>query len=193
MATKVKTSVLSKKLNTSLPFLAHGSPAYKVADTLHPRLARFFARYPPPAILPASAQPPSSAEPPSKYVLANGEPNPFKCSKHPVTGNWHDPKFSLRRQADLVKLARKQGVEELLPHTVKGTLERIRRREEGGLRVKGTGVGQRVKGKESERTLKGRYVIFFLLGWVWRNMEIFSRCIRSRHKHWILGNVATGV
>jgi large subunit ribosomal protein L25 len=57
-----------------------------------------------------------------------------------------------------VKLARQYGVEELLPHTVKGTEERLRRRAENGLRVKGTGVGQRVKGKESERTLKGRYV-----------------------------------
>jgi hypothetical protein len=58
-----------------------------------------------------------------------------------------------------VKLARQYGVEELLPHTVKGTEERLRRRAENGLRVKGTGVGQRVKGKESERTLKGRYVL----------------------------------
>jgi hypothetical protein len=74
---------------------------------------------------------------------------------------WHDPAYSLRRQADLVKLARRHGVEELLPFTVKGTMERIRRREDGGLRVKGTGVGMRVKGKESERTLKGRYVHFF--------------------------------
>jgi hypothetical protein len=57
-----------------------------------------------------------------------------------------------------VKLARQHGVEDLLPHTVKGTEERLRRRMENGLRVKGTGIGQRVKGKESERTLKGRYV-----------------------------------
>jgi large subunit ribosomal protein L25 len=64
--------------------------------------------------------------------------------------------FSLRRQADLVKLARKYGVEELLPYTVKGTEVRLQRRIENGLRVKGTGVGQRVKGKELERTLKGR-------------------------------------
>jgi len=47
-------------------------------------------------------------------------------------------------------------VEELLPFTVKGTQERLRKREENGLRVKGTGVGQKVKGKEWERTLKGR-------------------------------------
>jgi large subunit ribosomal protein L25 len=57
-----------------------------------------------------------------------------------------------------VKLARQHGVEELLPHSVKSTTEKLRRREQNGLRVKGTGVGQKVKGKEWERTLKGRYV-----------------------------------
>jgi large subunit ribosomal protein L25 len=61
-----------------------------------------------------------------------------------------------------VKLARQHGVEELLPFTVKGTAERVRRRVENGLRVKGTGIGQRVKGKESERTLKARYVLEIL-------------------------------
>lgn len=64
--------------------------------------------------------------------------------------------YSLRQQADLVKLARQHGVEELLPFTIKGTQERLRRRQEGGLRVKGTGVGQRVKGKMWERALKGK-------------------------------------
>ncbi len=67
-----------------------------------------------------------------------------------------------------MKLARNYGVEELLPHTVKGTQERLRRRMENGLRVKGTGIGQKVKGKESERTLKGRYVLEHLLSG-WRN------------------------
>ncbi len=62
-----------------------------------------------------------------------------------------------------MKLARRHGVEELLPYTVKGTQERLRRRAENGLRVKGTGVGQRVKGKESERTMKGRYVLAIVL------------------------------
>ena len=125
-----------------------------LARSLHPRLLRFFERYPPQAILPTA-----SAEAPPAI------PNPFKCQKHPVTGKRHDPVFSLRRQAEIVKLARKAGVEELLPHTVKGTEERMRRRAENGLRVKGTGIGQRVKGKESERTLKGRYVFHWLAHW----------------------------
>lgn len=53
-------------------------------------------------------------------------------------------------------MARANGVEELLPYTTKGTEERIQRRVEHGLRVKGTGVGQKVKGKLWERTMKGR-------------------------------------
>jgi len=82
-----------------------------------------------------------------------------------------------------VKLARAEGVEELLPFTVKGTAERIRKREEGGLRVKGTGVGMRVKGKESERTLKGRYVCFFLGWWGinWRLRGIWTEMIGYGH------------
>ena len=55
-----------------------------------------------------------------------------------------------------MKLARANGVEELLPHTVKGTQERIAKRQEQGLRVRGTGVGQKVKGKLWERTMRGR-------------------------------------
>ena len=54
-------------------------------------------------------------------------------------------------------------MEELLPWSIKGTEERLLRRVEKGLRVKGTGVGQRVKGKEAERTMKGRYVCSLVL------------------------------
>ncbi|KAL2040115.1 hypothetical protein N7G274_007018 [Stereocaulon virgatum] len=143
----------------------------KLAQSLPPRLLRFFARYPPPAaafinrasssvttsLNTSSADPNASQEensvpdtPPLPY------PNPFQSHKHPASGKWHDPVYSLRRQADLVKLARANGVEELLPYTVKGTEERIARRREQGLRVKGTGVGQRPKGKLWERTMKGR-------------------------------------
>jgi hypothetical protein len=130
-----------------------------LARSLPPRLLKFFARYPPPAIIPAASTTsdnPNSATPTPN--ASEAAPSPFKPHKFAITGKWHDPKFSLRRQAELVKLARQYGVEELLPHTVKGTAEKLRRREQNGLRVKGTGVGQRVKGKEWERTLKGRYV-----------------------------------
>ncbi|MCJ1301866.1 hypothetical protein MMC08_004667 [Hypocenomyce scalaris] len=153
-------------------------PQYvKLAQTLPPKLLRFFARYPPPVISHSTLLPNSSGHPSTTPALnisssgpnasheesasnsapaASESPNPFQCQKHPITGNRHDPVYSLRRQADLVKMARANGLEELLPFTVKGTEERIRKREELGLRVKGTGVGQKVKGKEWERTMKGR-------------------------------------
>ena len=130
--------------------MASTSRYVELAKALPPRLTRFFARYPPAAILPAEK-------------AAESIPNPFQCQKHPVTGKWHDPVFSLRRQADLVKLAQRHGVEDLMPFSVKSPAERLRRREENGLRVKGTGVGQRVKGKESERQMKAKYVLKYAL------------------------------
>ncbi|KAL8884369.1 MAG: hypothetical protein Q9192_006866 [Flavoplaca navasiana] len=53
-------------------------------------------------------------------------------------------------------MAKANGVEELLPYTIKGSDEGRRRREAHGLRIKGTGIGQRVKGKAWERTMKSR-------------------------------------
>lgn len=55
-----------------------------------------------------------------------------------------------------MKLARTHGVEELLPFTVKGTNYRIQKRAEQGLRVKGTGVMQKVKGHKWERMMRGK-------------------------------------
>ncbi|KAI1168773.1 hypothetical protein F5B18DRAFT_646552 [Nemania serpens] len=117
----------------------------ELAKQLHPRLQRFLAKYPPDKILPTSTR--------TNTIKDGATPNPFLPHKHPVTGKWHDPEFSLRRQAELVKLAREGGVEELLPFTSKGTEERIRHRVEHGLRVRGTGVGQSVKGHLHERML----------------------------------------
>lgn len=143
----------------------------KLAQSLPPRLLRFFARYPPASFInsaPASTISTSLNTSPSdpnasqeETTVSDSPPslpyrNPFQSQKHPATGKWHDPVFSLRRQADLVKMARANGVEDLLPYTVKGTEERLIRRQEQGLRVKGTGVGQKVKGKLWERTQKGR-------------------------------------
>jgi large subunit ribosomal protein L25 len=127
-----------------------------LARSLPPRLTRFLARYPSPALLQASNQSSTSETPAPVANDPESTPSPFKPHKFEATGRWHDPKFSLRRQAELVKLARQHGVEELLPHSIKGSIEKQLKREEHGLRVKGTGVGQKVKGKEWERTLKGR-------------------------------------
>ncbi|KAL8750798.1 MAG: hypothetical protein Q9199_006842 [Rusavskia elegans] len=146
----------------------------RLAQTLPPRLLRFFARYPPTVKSATSQQcavtsvqtsvntsstnlDADRTEPTMRLALAPSDsPNPFKPHKHPETGRWHDPVFSLRRQADLVKMAKANGVEELLPYTIKGSDEARKRREDHGLRVKGTGIGQRVKGKAWERTMKSR-------------------------------------
>ncbi|KAI4217715.1 MAG: hypothetical protein LQ351_000311 [Letrouitia transgressa] len=144
--------------------MAAQAECVKLAQSLPPRLLRFFARYPP---LPKSIAEHGSSEntsaPPSQNAAAvetglvpSDLPNPFKSHQNAITGKWHDPVYSLRRQADLVKLAKAHRVEELLPFTIKGTEERLRRRVELGIRVKGTGVGQRVKGKKWERTLRAR-------------------------------------
>lgn len=146
----------------------------RLAQTLPPKLLKFFARYPP-IVKPALSQRDaatsaatsintSSTDPNADHtestlqtsLAPSDSPNPFKPHKHPETGRWHDPVYSLRRQADLVKLAKANGVEDLLPYTPKGSQEGTKRREEHGLRVKGTGVGQRVKGKIWERTMKSR-------------------------------------
>ena len=148
----------------------------QLASSLPKRLLDFFRKYPPPALLQgtpattsaatgnttvASTTPPTdpNASTPGSQTLSSSEisyRNPFQPHKHHVTGRWHSPVFGLRRQADLVKLAQQHGVVSLLPYTIKLPGERVKRREELGLRVKGTGVGQRVKGKLWERTLKGR-------------------------------------
>ncbi|MCJ1245153.1 hypothetical protein MMC30_002354 [Trapelia coarctata] len=138
----------------------------ELAKTLPPRLLRFFARFPPQQLTASPAATVHSSSSDSNAASQDdatqstsftfGSENPFRNTKHPVTGNWHDPVYSLRRQADLVKLARAHGVEELMPFTTKGTEERIRKRDEFGLRVKGTGVGQKVKGKWWERNIRGR-------------------------------------
>lgn len=50
--------------------------------------------------------------------LPNARPNvrnPFLAHKSPNTGNWSTAKYSLRRQADLVKNARASGMLHLLP------------------------------------------------------------------------------
>ncbi|TLD26929.1 hypothetical protein PspLS_04826 [Pyricularia sp. CBS 133598] len=123
----------------------------RLAKTLPPRLQVFLSRYPPAAILPTASTETQARSAQTTYQQAS--PNPFKPTKHPVTGLWQNPVYSLRRQAELVKLARDHGVEELLPAGPKGTDVRLRKRVELGLRVKGTGVGQKVKGHIFERNL----------------------------------------
>lgn len=141
------------------------------AKSLPAKLQRFFAINPPTHILPSlsTLSTSSSNHPPSPPGEQNGEsieqlsqtppqerPNPFQPFKNPETGRWRPAKYSMRQQADLVKLAEKHQVEELLPFTRKLSSERLRKRVEEGIRMKGTGVGQKVKGHLWERQLKGK-------------------------------------
>lgn len=126
----------------------------QLAKSLPLPLQRFFARWPPAAIVPQETAP---------TRFQTERPNPFKFYKHPVTGKWQDPVFSQRRQAELVKMAREHGVEELLPETTKGTEYRLAHRVEHGLRVKGTGVGQKVKGHIHERHMISKFVQFLAM------------------------------
>lgn len=95
---------------------------------------------------------------PSRALLHNdpGHPNPFLPQKL-QNGKWAGPRYGLRRQAELVKLAMRYDVEALLPVGKKATeFKETKRAERGGLAVKGTGVGQKVKGHKWERTMEAR-------------------------------------
>lgn len=139
--------------------MASPSNYIQLAKALPSPLQRFFARWPPAAIVAEGAAP-------TPYQVER--PNPFRFVRNPATGKWQDPVYSQRRQAQLVQLAREHGVEELLPETRKGTEYRVAHRVEHGLRVKGTGVGQKVKGHIHERHMIARYVDCAWSGWILR-------------------------
>lgn len=130
-----------------------------LAKTLPRKLQRFLARYPSPQIVKPGATP-------THYQTATE--NPFLVSTNQYTGKLQKPVYSLRRQADLVKAARKYGIEELLPYSTKKTEVRLAHKVKYGSRVKGTGVGQSVKGRLHERRLGVKYVHLFSLPVAWR-------------------------
>ncbi|QIX00457.1 hypothetical protein AMS68_005974 [Peltaster fructicola] len=146
----------------------------KLAQSLHPRLLHLFTRWPPLALsrLAPSAQavqgtttttettspsdPNATTSISSPIIYATKKLNPFRPWKNPRTGNWHGAHYSLRRQAELYKLAQQYGVLSLMPRSPKHPEEKEKKRLERGVRVKGTGVGQRVKGHKWERSLNER-------------------------------------
>ena len=150
-----------------------------LAKQLPPRLLDFFKKYPPPqistapTITAASSQSVEIAEntsssgpsisatttevtPPAAQIIPRRKPSPFQAWKNPRTGAWHGPAYSLRRQAEMFKLAKKHNVLPLMPLSPKHPDVKERKRIEHGLRVQGTGEGKRVKGKAWERTLSTR-------------------------------------
>jgi large subunit ribosomal protein L25 len=143
--------------------------ARRLVGLLPPKLTNFFTRYPPrnPAIKTLYSEEDKSISIakklhdfqsiPSKLhqtVIGTSETakgnqvktvflpfqNPFKPSRDPRTGKFHAPRYSLRRQADIIKLALRFGVADLLPPSAKmhKLLNGKTRPMAGTLRPKGT-------------------------------------------------------
>ncbi|KIV99157.1 uncharacterized protein PV09_09112 [Verruconis gallopava] len=149
-----------------------------LAKTLPKILIRFFQKFPPGRPYATEPQRPPRPEPVirkaedgTEEVISQPSPqdllrastpftdptyNPFLPWRNPITLRWRGPYYGLRRQAMLCKAAERHGVAELLPFSIKSPAEKLRRREERGLRVKGTGEEQKVKGHKWEREMKGK-------------------------------------
>jgi large subunit ribosomal protein L25 len=124
------------------------SRARRLVSLLPPKLLNFFIRYPPrnPAYRTLYSKEDKSLLiarnlhdflpiPPTLYTptvtttpTSHGTPkptiylpfqNPFKPTRDPRSGKVHGPRYSLRRQADIIKLAIRFGVAELLPPCAK--------------------------------------------------------------------------
>lgn len=147
-----KIAVQGNKKSNSPPTLTASSPVTKTNSLRQRRNAQQTrtsdnpeAQAPPPLIDPETKKP--------IFAPEDLPPNPFLPYKNPATGHWRGPTISLRRQADLFKLARQFDVEPLLPASRKSSEWKQARILDRGLRVKGTGEGQKVKGHKWEREL----------------------------------------
>lgn len=79
------------------------------------RLHNFFLKYPPRPFAQYSDKPSVTTDP---------HMNPFMANKNPESGKWHSAKVSLRTSSDLYKMARKFGIEEMLPPSPKRFYEK---------------------------------------------------------------------
>lgn len=122
--------------------------AQRLVNILPKKLLDFFIRYPPrnPALRTVYSKEDKSLEiakrlhdfhpiPPELHNSVNGITlnshgkevstiyfpfqNPFKPTRDPRSGKFHAARYSLRRQADIIKLAMRFGVAELLPPSQK--------------------------------------------------------------------------
>lgn len=80
--------------------------AKEAFSKLPQKLHNFFIKYPPRPFA-QYAEKPSTINDPTR--------NPFLPNKNADTGRWQGAKFSLRRSADLYKMAYKFGIHDLLP------------------------------------------------------------------------------
>jgi len=76
------------------------------------RLFRLRELIPPPKAIQSTA---TLSERPAALSRSGAVPNPFVPHRNPQSGRWAPPKYSLRRQADLIKHARASGTLHLLP------------------------------------------------------------------------------
>ncbi|CAG84915.1 DEHA2A13970p [Debaryomyces hansenii CBS767] len=70
------------------------------------KLHNFFIKFPPRPFAEYSSKPSTIQDP---------KMNPFLANKNIETGRWQGAKYSLRRSADLFKMAHKFGIHDLLP------------------------------------------------------------------------------
>ena len=84
-----------------------------------------------------------------------GYPNPFRPRKSGGK-EWYGPAYGLMKQAKLLKLARSMELELMMPPSMKSTEYKELRNAEKGLTLKGTGIGEKVKGHKWERTMETR-------------------------------------
>jgi large subunit ribosomal protein L25 len=149
-----------------------------LAKTLPKILTRFFQKFPPGRPYATESQKPPRPEPVIETAADGSEKivqevskedllrastpftdptyNPFLPWRNPITLRWRGPYYGLRRQAVLCKTAARHGVAELLPWSMKLPWVKLERRMQMGLRVKGTGEGDKVRGHKWERTMKGK-------------------------------------
>ncbi|KAH9006530.1 hypothetical protein EDB86DRAFT_2751319, partial [Lactarius hatsudake] len=70
---------------------------------------------PPPIVFSPATSKLSERSTPEQLPTSGAIPNPFVPHKNPESGRWAPPKYSLRRQAELIKHARASGTLHLLP------------------------------------------------------------------------------
>ena len=182
--------------------------ARKLVSLLPPKLINFFTRYPPRnpslrtmyakednAILIAKRLHDFQSVPQKLHIpqssdsqLRSGKivptvympfQNPFKPSRDPRTGKFHAPRYSLRRQADLIKLALRYGVAELLPPSEKMNklLYGKKRPMIGTIRPKGT-YEERTRGtyvEKKQKALEESLRIVAMRKMVWIPFLVFMR------------------
>ena len=104
---RVPRRLASEVIESATSKIEAGASAPKAYfDELPEVLKRFFQRYPPSPFREYANSP---------RMINDPGANPFLANKNPVTHRWQEPKYSMRRQADLWKAAYRFGIQHLMP------------------------------------------------------------------------------